>query len=123
MAASIPEVFYIVADFGKLGRETVINWEACTKRDVIDALIHGEPDNPIAVHCVNMEDKRWADVSEDIAREIVDGLTEYPEDGGLYDFLEDHLGCAFMAELAREMAPGRSDREEHSTLNRAQQGV
>ena len=74
MTTAIPEVFYIVADFGRLGRETVIDWEACTKRDIIDALIRGEPDRPLEVHCIDREGKTWTDVSEEIAQEVVDQL-------------------------------------------------
>mgnify|MGYP001562951322 CR=1 FL=1 len=91
MSAHIPEVYYIIADFGRLGRETVINWEACTKQDAINGL--GEYDKPLTVHCIDMEGKRWSDVSEDIALEILHRIVSNTEDnprGGVRAFIELH---------------------------------
>ena len=118
----IQETYYVVCDYGKLGRETIINWEDDSKRSVLVGLERGEYKKPIEVHCIDRNDGTWRDVSEDIAREVVAALQSFP-DGDLFDFLENHLGCQFMAELGREMKEGRSDFDEHNTLNRAQQGV
>jgi len=105
MTAHIPEVYYVITDHGRRGRETIIDWEACSKRDVIEALVTGQYDRPLEVHCIDREGRRWADVSEDIAREIcsrvVDG--DPMPVGGVFDFCEQHLGCRAMADLAREM--------------------
>lgn len=103
MKATIPETYYIVVDHGRLGRETVIDWEACTKRDAILAIVSGElRGRPLEVHCIDRDGGTWRDVSEDIARDIVEGLDEIPS-GVLFDFLENALGCRFMADLERDM--------------------
>jgi len=34
----IPEAFFIVADFGKLGRETVIDWENCSRAEPVNKI-------------------------------------------------------------------------------------
>lgn len=102
MAGHIPEAFYIVADFGRLGRSSVIDWEHCTKQDMIAQLKSGEYDKPLEVHCIDRDGGTWSDVSEDVAREILGELREEPTDG-LLDFLENNLGCGHVADKCREL--------------------
>ena len=99
----IPETYYIVCDYGKNGRESIINWEDCSKQAAILAITRGQCETPLEVHCIDRNDGTWRDVSEDIARDIAGDLREYPE-GNLCDFLETHLGHEFMADMKREMA-------------------
>mgnify|MGYP001617015045 CR=1 FL=1 len=111
----IPEVFYIVADHGRLGRETIINWEACTKQDAIDRL--GEYDKPIAVQSIDREGNRWSDVSEDIALDILHNILNECGDlptGGVRAFIELHAPEA-LDKLETERAGVHTDREEHHT--------
>ena len=99
---NIPEVFYVVADHGRIGRESIINWERCSRADVIDDLIRGEHTRPLEVHCIDREAGRWEDCSLDIADAILLQLSEEPA-GALLDFLEQHLGCEQVAEFCREL--------------------
>ena len=98
---NIPETYYVVEDHGRLGRETIIDWEHCSRSNIIDRLISGEYTRPIEVHCIDREAGIWQDVSEDIATEVVENLQEEPK-GALFDFLESVLGIRLMAELGRE---------------------
>ena len=98
---NIPDAYYVVCDHGRLGRETIIDWENCSKRDVIAALLRGEYDRPIEVHCIDRDNGRWFDMSQEIAQEVIDQLDHEPA-GGLFDFLEGALGCRTLAELGRE---------------------
>ena len=123
MSAHIPEVYYIITDYGKFGRATTIDWEACTKQDAINGL--AEYEKPIAVHCIDMEGNRFADVSEDIALEILHRIESNTEDnprGGVRAFIELHAPDV-LEEMETERANTRSDYAEHNTLNKAQQGV
>ena len=102
--STIPDTYYLVCDFGKAGRETVINWEACSKADILQAALRGEYQGSLLeIHAIDRNDGRWSDVSEDMAREIcgrvVDG--EPMPAGDLFDFCERYLGCEHMANLAR----------------------
>ena len=99
---NIPDAYYVICDHGRLGRETIIDWENCSRQNIIDALVRGEYERPIEVHMIDRNDGRWQDVSEDIARETI-GLLDHEPRGGLFDFLEDKLGCHAMADLHREM--------------------
>jgi hypothetical protein len=99
--ADIPATYYVIEDHGRLGRETVIDWEHCSKANIIDRLIAGEYTRPIEVHCIDRELGQWSDVSQDIAQVIVEQLQEEPK-GALFDFLEEALGMRLMAELGRE---------------------
>ena len=115
MSAHIPEAYYIIADHGKLGRATTIDWEACTKQDAINGL--SEYEKPIAVHCVDMEGRRWSDVSEDIALEILHRIESNTEDnprGGVRAFIELHAPDA-LEEMETERANTRTDRAEYHT--------
>ncbi len=94
--------YFIMADLGKLGRETIIDWGDCSRESVILDLLRGEHDRPLEVHCIDFDDKTCLPVSEDIAREVLSRLDHYPT-GGLLDYLEQHLGCEAMANVAREM--------------------
>lgn len=97
----IPEAFYLVLDYGKRGRESIINWERCSKRDVIDDILRGDYGGMLAdVCCIDREDGRWSDVSEDIAREILDGL-DTPPSPELFEFLERQLGSVNVMEFAQ----------------------
>lgn len=102
--AHIPEAFYLVLDFGKRGRETIIDWERCSKSDIIDDIIKGDYGGKlIEVGCIDRSAGRWWDVSEDIAREVLDKLDTDPQ-GDLFEFLERQLGCEHMAQFFREAA-------------------
>lgn len=102
----IPEAFFIVADFDKLGRATCIDWERCSRADMLAQLKSHEYDRPLSVQHIIPAEGTIRDVSEEFAQAIIDGVSdgdEYPH-GGLLDFCEDHLGCQTMAEVAREIA-------------------
>lgn len=101
MTAQIPDAYYVVCDHGRLGRETIIDWEHCSKQNIIDALVRGEYDRPLEVHCIDRTANHWFDMSAEIADEVIQQLDHEPR-GGLFDFLEGVLGCRTMAELGRE---------------------
>ncbi len=68
-------------------------------------IISGQVDDVRHVWRANPAAKSFTDASEEIAREICNRVVDggpMPT-GGLYDFLEDKLGCRAMADLAREM--------------------
>lgn len=88
----IPPTYYLKLDFGRLGRESVINWERATREDVILDILDGDHGGKLlAVHCIDRDANRWDDVTEEIAREVFERLTERPR-ADLLDFLEDKLG-------------------------------
>ena len=87
--ANIPDTYYVVCDYGRLGRESIINWEDCSKQAVILGLMRGEYKCPIEVHCIDRNDGTWRDVSEDIAREIMDGSDEITP--SVREYLERHV--------------------------------
>ncbi len=98
---NIPDAYYVIEDHGRLGRETVIDWEHCAKSEIIAALVAGEYTRPIEVHCIDRNEGRWQDVTEIIAQDVIDALDHEPA-GDLFGFLESTMGCRVMAELGRE---------------------
>lgn len=98
----ISDAYYLVLDYGKQGRETVIDWEACSKADILQKITRQDYNGQLLeVHCIDRNDGRWANVSEDVAREVCDaGLPE----GDAFQFCEQHLGCEHMADLSRDLA-------------------
>ena len=99
---NISDTYYLVCDFGKAGRETIIDWEACAKTDILRKIASQDYQGQLLeVHCISRDDGTWSDVSEDIARDVIDALDHEP-DGDLLDFLESELGVRTMAELGRE---------------------
>jgi len=94
----IPDVYLVVEDHGKRGRETIIDWENCSKQNIIDALLSGQYTRPIEVHCIDRNIGRWQNVTQEIAQDIIDTLDHEPS-GALFDFCEHALGCRVMAEL------------------------
>lgn len=99
---NIPDTYYLVCDFGKAGRETVIDWEANSKADILRKIATQDYQGQLLeVHCISRDDGTWSDVSEDIAHDVLDALDCEPQ-GDLYDFLENALGTRTMAEMGRE---------------------
>lgn len=127
MTKTDTNIYFIEYD-GKIGGRRVTGfYERDMDRTGLSATIadimSGEVSDVVRVWCAN-ESTGWRDVSEDVARKIIDRLDDLSDlHRDLEWYLETHLGFAAMARLERDLAPGRSDREEHSTLNRAQQGV
>lgn len=99
--ANIPNTYYVVCDYGKLGRETIIDWENCSKQAIILGLIRGEYTRPLEVHCIDHNDGTWRNVSEDIAQDIIDNHRD--ETASVFEFLEEHLGVRAMADFEREV--------------------
>ena len=100
----IPEVFYLVLDFGKIGRETVIDWEHCSKADIMGKILSGDYGGSLlAVHCIDREFGLWHDVSEDIAQELCDDLNYEPHPD-LLNWLQDQLGFQRTNHLIPEIA-------------------
>lgn len=99
--SNIPDAYLVVCDYGRKGRETIIDWEHCSKRDILDGLLSGQYERPIEVHCIDRNAGTWQDVSDLIAQDVIAALDHEPC-GGLFDFCELHLGCQVMAELGRE---------------------
>ena len=99
------DCYFVVCDYGKLGRESVINWERCSKENVIEDLLAGGLKNPIEVHYIDREFGMWQDVTQEIAQEIIDRM-DYEPKGALFDFLEGALGSRTMADLGRESFEG-----------------
>lgn len=99
----IPEAYYLVLDYGRIGRESVIDWENADKETIIRRVVNGDyTGNLLAVHCIDMEFGLWSNVSEDIGQEIVDRLVETPHPD-LFDWLENQFGCERMNQW-REVA-------------------
>ncbi len=107
MQTKIPEAYFLVLDFGKAGRETVINWESCSRSDVLTQIkrldYHG---SLLSVQHLIPEEGTIRDVSEDFAQAVIDGVADgddFPI-GDLFDFCENALGCLTMAEVERSVA-------------------
>lgn len=102
----IPEAYFTVIDYGPRGRESIINWERCSKADLIADILSGEVEpNMIGglFHLIPSEGT-CRDVTEDLAREIATKHLDETPSYELLTFLEQHLGCAFMADVVRELA-------------------
>jgi hypothetical protein len=120
-------VYFIINDHGRAGRETVIDWESCSRQDAIYALLSGQYAKPLAVGCI--EDMHLRDVSEDIALELIPlaidryGLDNDGQiDASCREFIERHASEA-LDEAEGEIASARPDVAEHSTMHRSMQGV
>ena len=88
----IPAVYYLVLDFGRAGRETVIDWEDCSKENAILRVLRGDYVGTLVnVHCIDRDAMTWMDVTEEIAREVWDRLEDHPSPP-LVEFLENSLG-------------------------------
>jgi len=97
--SSLP-IYYLYLDYGKAGRESVIDYERCFKSDVIDDILTNNYQGALlGVHCIDRDEGRWTDVSEDIAREIMDDLDFEPE-GDLAEFLCREVGYTNRLEAA-----------------------
>lgn len=101
------ELFFVECD-GKInGRRAV--WFAERDMDrtglsnTVDDIISGDLVRVCKVYRADTETGRFADVSEDVAREIINRLDTDPA-GDLLDFCEGALGCRVMANFAREVA-------------------
>ena len=117
------EFYYLVTNEGR-ERLTTINWDSCSKRDVRQAIISHQFDGTlIAVHAV--VDGKLADVSEDMAADVLSEVSfEYEEiPSHLRDFIDEQLGAGACDGSDYGRAHSRTDRQEHSTLHRAAQGV
>lgn len=91
-------IYFIKADFGKLGaawveRDVNETDRATTIRDLIGMQI----DRPLAVIEMNPDEGTSRDVSEDIAREIADWSSSKgePLHPRLIDFIHDNAGGAW----------------------------
>ena len=97
-----PAVFYLVLDYGKAGRESVIDWENCSKNDILRAIICGDYNGKlIGVHRIERDDNLWTDVSEDMANEVFDALQFEPHQD-LTSFLQNQLGFERVNQLRPE---------------------
>ena len=99
--SNIPLAYYLVMDFGKTGRETIINWEACDKLSILSAVVSGDFSGTLLeVHCIDRNDGTWADVSEDFAREALATAVVLFEEvpSHLRDFIDDKIGAGTVDE-------------------------
>ncbi len=88
----IPPAYYLVLDFGRLGRESVINWEDCSREAAVLRILHGDYGGRLLeVHCIDRDAMTWMDVTEEIARDVWDRLEDHPSPP-LVEFLEEKLG-------------------------------
>lgn len=105
--SSTAPLYFIECDFGKLGTAFVeIDRLTNSRANIISNIVSGEYERVIRVLEVTEDEGRCVDVSEDIAREICNGVGDGDPmpTGGAFDFCEAHLGCQHMADLTRELA-------------------
>ena len=88
----IPPIYFLKCDFGNAGRESIINYEDCSRESITLQIMRGDFGGKLMdVFCWEQDDDSVWNVSEDIAREIWDRLAERPT-GDLLEFLEEKLG-------------------------------
>jgi hypothetical protein len=90
-----PTVYLVLSDFGRYGRAySETSEERADLETTITDLITGQYDRPVRVVAFNTAEGWSADVSEDIAREIMRRLDiagdELPS--ALESFIDQHLG-------------------------------
>jgi hypothetical protein len=89
------EVYLVVDDFGKLGRAyREADLDRADRGTVVQDLLRGQYNNPISVTAFNLAEGWVRDVSEDVAREVVElarlNLERLPEN--TEKFIERQLG-------------------------------
>ena len=98
---SLEPVHLILCDFGKNGTAYVETDPVKTEASVVADLVSGEHDHPIEVVAFSVAEGWARDVSEDIARAVVDRARaedrRLPE--GTRDFVERHLDEELEPEL------------------------
>lgn len=118
-------LYFIEVDYGKkIGRSfRELDRDQTSQAQVVADIISGEVENVLCVLEVFEDEKSCRNITEDIAREVADQLHSRgdgcPEH--LRDWIDQWLGVSTADYL--DAPCGRSDFQEHSTLNRAQQGV
>src|SRR3954449_10406679 len=89
------EVYLVLHDFGKLGRAyREADLDRADRGTVVQDLLRGQYNNPISVTAFNLAEGWVRDVSEDVAREVVElarlNLERLPEN--TEKFIERQLG-------------------------------
>jgi hypothetical protein len=90
-----PTVYLVLIDFGRYGRaSSETSEERADLETTIADLIAGQYDRPVRVVAFNTADGWSADVSEDIAREIVRRLDRAGDElpAAVEAFIDQHLG-------------------------------
>jgi hypothetical protein len=88
----IPARYFLQCDFGPRGRESIIDYEDCSKETIILNILRREYGGRLMeVFCWEPDDNLCTNVSEDMARELFDRIIDQPHDD-LIDFLEIKLG-------------------------------
>jgi hypothetical protein len=94
-------VHFVLCDFGTLGLAYVETQPVLNEAQVVDGILHGQYDEPVEVVAVSI-DEGWArDVSEDIARLVVEKARaeDYSLPAGVRRFIEKHLDEELEPEL------------------------
>jgi hypothetical protein len=92
-----PTVYLVLNDFGRYGRAYSETSERADLETTITDLITGQYDRPVRVVAFNTAEGWSADVSEDIAREIMRRL----------DLADDELRAAVEAFIDQHLGPDR----------------
>jgi hypothetical protein len=100
------DIFLIQCDAVIRGRRQTWMAERDTERlglrNTVEDIVSGQVENVSHVYRANAEDGTYRDVTEDVAQAVADAL-DAPPTGEIKDFLENVLGCHFVADLEREM--------------------
>ena len=87
----IPSRYFLQLDFGRSGRESIINYEDCSRESVVLSILHRDYSGKLLdVYCWEPDEDRCSNVSEDIAAEVFERLSDHPHED-LTEFLETKL--------------------------------
>lgn len=103
-----PALYFIEVDYGRLGRAFIeCDRNKNSRRQVIENIASGDIENVVRVLEVIEDEGTCRDVTEDIAREVLD-LKLNDDFGrmsrGVAGFIEKQIGCDEFAEAVRPYA-------------------
>jgi hypothetical protein len=99
-----PPLYFIECDFRSSRAFVETARDSNSRSQVISDIISGQHDKFVRILEIVEDEGTCRDVTEDLAREIA---TKHLDDTPSYElltFLEQHLGCGFMADVVREIA-------------------
>lgn len=97
--SSVKELYLIIDNDGVLRERSAGDM---TKAETIKDILNGQFDNVAFIYCICAAEGTCRDVTEDMAREILDKHELLS--ASARDFIEQVLGCATLAQIEREDA-------------------
>lgn len=108
MHGTIPGLHFVECDLIQRGRRIPYFAERDPDRmglsNTVDDILSGQFSDVRKVYRANIEERRFDDVTEEVAQAVLDRLDAQPS-RAILEFLEEHLGCAVMARVCRELEP------------------